>query len=269
MPLNKPKIAIYFAGLMRNLQDTLDFWQPWIESHQMDVYGSFWECEEEDKKLFEDTYHPRQVEYEDPTHFEPMIALYSQTLRAPIDLDWNTQCYVNEGRTWPQFYKLWKATTLVNQDRYDIVIRARIDTRLESYPELHVDSHLTLPTGCVGVWSWDGCWGPCDLYHHGSQQLNTYVTSLFLHLIDYLREGEYFFPPENLFRVHLSRKDISLNFLTTKIWMVHRSTEVHYSGWTSPVWAGQKSSLDFKVPSPTYPDAQGRDLRFFHPTENL
>jgi hypothetical protein len=269
MSIPQPKIAVYFAGLMRNLRDTVDFWQPWIQAHQMDVYGSFWECDEEDKVLFEEAFQPRRVEYENPSDFQPMVDLYRQTLRAPVDLDWNTQCYVNEGRTWPQFYKLWRATRLVNQNSYDIVVRARIDTRLESYPELVVDPHLTLPTGIVGVWPWQDCWGPCDLYHHGSQQLNTYATSLFLHLMDYLRAGEYFFPPENLWRVHLSQKEISLNFLLTKIWMVHRSTEIHYSDWTHPPWEGLVSSLDFRRPVCPCPDSNGRDLRFYHPTTSL
>ena len=173
------KIAIYFAGFLRDLKITKDYWKKLVDKHNIDVYGSFWETEEDQKRLFAETFSPKDVEYEDQLRFEPFVDMFKKNFRAPYDLTLDSQNYVNRGHVLPQFYRVWQGALLTNQKEYDVVIRARTDTVLEENLEINVNEHLNIPAGNMGIWNWKDCWGPLDLFAYGSQKITNYYSTLF------------------------------------------------------------------------------------------
>jgi hypothetical protein len=43
--VKKPKIALCFSGLIRDIDYTKDFWTTLIDRYDIDVYASFWDTE--------------------------------------------------------------------------------------------------------------------------------------------------------------------------------------------------------------------------------
>ena len=247
------KIALFFAGELRDFAVTKDYWKSLVEDYHIDVYGSFWDTDEETKKIFLDTLKPKNVEFENRESFRHFREMIKKNLLPPSDLTYDTQEMVNTCRFFNQHYRVWRGCILANQDEYDVVIKARTDTVLAGNLKIEINDYLNVPTGHVGIWSWGNNSGPLDLFAYGNPKVMNYLSSLFLHLNRYLFNGEYLFPGENLTRVHISQKDIIINYMPVKIWL-SRDLKNHFSGYEGdgPTVGLVHSQSCFHRPTPEF-----------------
>jgi len=214
------KIAFCFSGQIRNIDDCINYWKPIIDSYNADVLASFWDTDEETKNKFITTFNPKKIEFEDYNLFEKTtVDIFKEEINppvwvGPIGLSVETGEYVKSGLMLPMFYKIWRSNLLSNQEEYDVVVRLRTDIFLSDF-KIELNDYLNIPHGSIGVWNWEDCFGPVDIIAYGNQKLMNYYSTAYLYLTRFLKDGEYFFPAENLLRVHLSQKDITIrNFVS-------------------------------------------------------
>jgi hypothetical protein len=214
------KVAFCFSGQIRNIDDCIKYWKPIIESYNGDVYGSFWETEEEEKNKFITGFSPNKIEFEDYSIFEKTtVNIFKEEINppvsvGPIGLTVESGESVKKSNMLPMFYKIWRSNLLSNKEEYDVVVRLRTDVFLSDF-KIELNEYLNIPHGSVGIWNWEGCFGPIDLIAYGNQKLMNYYSTAYLYLTRFLKDGEYFIPVENLLRVHLSQKDITIrNFIS-------------------------------------------------------
>jgi hypothetical protein len=117
------------------------------------------------------------------------------------------------------WYKVWRANLLSkNLDiQYDIVIRGRTDTIIKDELPILINDYLNIPSGKVRTNGWKNSEGISDLFAYGKPKLMDYYSSIYLNLLEYVNQGHYMIPPENLLRVHMSRVDVQLRFFTNKL----------------------------------------------------
>jgi hypothetical protein len=214
------KVAFCFSGQIRNIDECINYWKPIIDSYDGDVFASFWDTDEETKNKFISSFNPKKIEFEDYNIFEKTtVNIFAEEINPPvwvgsIGLTVETGDYVKKGTLISMFYKIWKCNLLSNAEEYDVIVRLRTDIFLSDF-KIELNNYLNIPHGRIGVWSWDNCFGPVDMIAYGNQELMNYYSITYLYLTRFLKEGEYFFPPENLLRVHLSQKDITIrNFIS-------------------------------------------------------
>ena len=58
------KVSFCFSGQIRNIDECINYWKPIIDSYNADVYGSFWETDEEIKDKFISTFNPKKIKFE-------------------------------------------------------------------------------------------------------------------------------------------------------------------------------------------------------------
>jgi hypothetical protein len=214
------KVAFCFSGQIRYIDECINYWKPIIESYAGDVMASFWDTDEETKNKFITTFNPKKIEFEDYNLFEKTtVDIFKEEINppvwvGPIGLSVETGEYVKSGLMLPMFYKIWRSNLLSNQEEYDVVVRLRTDIFLSEF-KIELNDYLNTPHGEIGVWNWENCFGPIDMIAYGNQELMNYYSAAYLYLTRFLKDGEYFFPAENLLRVHLSQKDITIrNFIS-------------------------------------------------------
>jgi hypothetical protein len=213
------KVAFCFSGQIRNIEECINYWKPIIEIYNGDVLASFWETDESTKNKFITAFNPKKIEFEDYNIFEKTtINIFTEELNPPvwvaIGLPVETGEFVKKGSMFPMFYKIWKCNLLANQEEYDVVVRLRTDFFLSEF-KIELNDYLNIPHGKIGVWDWEGCFGPIDCIAYGNQKVMDYYSSAYLYLTRFLKDGEYYFPHENLLRVHLSQKNIMIrNFVS-------------------------------------------------------
>jgi hypothetical protein len=100
---------------------------------------------------------------------------------------------------------------------YDVVIRARTDTHFQTELDIIQNDLLNLPSGRVKADSFPNSDGISDVFAFGNSKLMDYYSSMYLNLMEYVNQGHYMIPPENLLRVHMSRVNVNIRFFVNKI----------------------------------------------------
>jgi hypothetical protein len=233
------KVAFCFSGQIRELNKSVDYWKKLVDKYQADVYGSFWDTSvsgnphsidssvdlpEEDKKLFLNTFSPKKVEFENFNSFRNTIKIFNQEISIPIWVEAKNSYernvnlglgqeivdYIMEGNLFSMWYKVWRANLLSNQEKYDIVVRARTDVFMDETMEIEENEYLNLPNGWRHNIHWLDCGGPIDCFAYGRPEVMDFYSSVIFYLSRYLKDGDYLFPAENILSSHLSRKEISV-----------------------------------------------------------
>jgi len=229
----KPKIALCFSGLIRDLDYTKDFWISLIDKYDIDVYGSFWDDENiangDTIQNLKSTYNFKELEFEKYSNFKkstldvitPYLTPAETLLPQLID-------YAKSFHTLSMWYKVWKSNMLSKSldIDYDIIIRGRTDTYLEGDVDVFFNDYLNVPTGRIKTDNWKNSDGVCDIFAFGKPKLMDYYSSIYLNLLEYVNQGHYMIPPENLLRVHMSRVDVSIRFFTNKLIITRYSKEL-------------------------------------------
>jgi hypothetical protein len=117
------------------------------------------------------------------------------------------------------WYKIWKANMISKSldIEYDIVIRGRTDTTMNQNLKIELNKYLNIPSGKVRTDNWPNSDGLCDIFAYGEPKLMDYYSSIYLNLLEYVNQGHYMIPPENLLRVHMSRVDVYIRFFVANL----------------------------------------------------
>jgi len=249
------KIAICFSGQIRDLDKSLEYWKNIIQKYNIDVYGSFWETDEDLKSLFNQL-NPKNVEYEDFNLFQPTIDIFNKELSVPIceiandgvltktvisnfsDDQWyivnfglhpNDLNIVIKNNILSMWYKVWRSNMLSKKENYDIVIRTRTDIYFDEI-EIEKNDYLNIPWGWRCNTYWDGCGGPIDMFAYGKPEIMDFYSSVFLYLTRFLKEDQYFYPAENILKAHLSQIDIPIRKLPIRLFL-YRDDSCFNQAW--------------------------------------
>jgi hypothetical protein len=206
------RVALCFAGHMRDLNETKNFWTALIKKYDIDVYASFWDIENPDLgdtiKEFEKVYTPKRLEVESYDIFKQTTQDFaSMNIESPQLLAPFFQQTSKAFGQLSMYYKVWRTNMLSKQlgIEYDIVIRARIDTLLDENFELVQNNMLNVPMGKMMVPSFPNSDGINDCFAYGNSKIMDYYSFIFLQMMEYLKAGHYLFPPEHFLSVHFSK----------------------------------------------------------------
>jgi hypothetical protein len=262
------KIAFCFSGEPRELEKSSNYWENIIDHYKADVYGSFWETNEKYSNSFVDIFSPKLVEFENFDAFKKTIDVFIAELSVPTytteddNREWIRRVnwgianeapdYVRSANYLSMWYKIWRSNLLCSSQDYDVVVRARTDVFFGESLEIIKNDSLNIPVGIIGNSSWENCWGYVDMFAYGNQNIMNYYSSLYLYLTRYIKEGEYFFPPENLLRVHLSQRNIDIRLFLNGLFRF-RDPEYCFNNAYSGFGECTKNSLDdILKPDPTF-----------------
>ena len=238
----KPKIALCFSGFIRDIDKTKHFWKELIEKYDIDLYGSFWNDENEDDNIqnLKKIYNFKELEFEKYSNFKKStLDVITPYIQPPSHLVSNLIHYAKNFATLSMWYKIWKANMLSKSldIDYDIVLRARTDTLMNKDLKLELNKYLNVPSGRVRTDNWENSDGVCDIFAFGTPKLMDYYSSIYLNLLEYVNQGHYMIPPENLLRVHMSKVDIDIRFFVCNLQITRYSkgtpTETYDRGGTT------------------------------------
>jgi hypothetical protein len=213
------KIALCFSGFIRDVEETKIFWTSLIKKYNIDVYASFWDDEMpqlgDTVNNFEKLYTPKRLEIENYEIFRETTQQYaSMNIQSPKNI---ADIYQKSSQSFNQismYYKVWKANMLSKQIgiEYDLVIRARIDTVLDEAFEIIDNNYLNVPMGTNNCPAFHMSDGLNDCFAYGKPKIMDYYSFIYLHMMDYLNQGHYLFPPEHFLYVHFSKIHIKIRF---------------------------------------------------------
>jgi hypothetical protein len=213
------KIALCFSGFIRDVEETKIFWTSLIKKYNIDVYASFWDDEipqlGDTVNNFEKLYTPKRLEIENYEIFKETTQQYaSMNIQSPKNI---ADIYQKSSQSFNQismYYKVWKANMLSKQIgiEYDLVIRARIDTVLDEAFEIIDNNYLNVPMGTNNCPAFHMSDGLNDCFAYGKPKIMDYYSFIYLHMMDYLNQGHYLFPPEHFLYVHFSKIHIKIRF---------------------------------------------------------
>jgi len=224
------KIALCFSGHIRDLNETKNFWTDLIKEYNIDVYASFWNTENE--KL-EDTlqnflvnYTPKKYEIENYEAFKKStLELLKLNINPPSILAEEFKYSSKEFGLIPMYYKIWRCNLLTKEFniKYDVVIRARTDTVLDNLFKIEKNNMLNVPMGWNMVPTFPNSDGINDCFAYANPKIMDYYSLCFFHIMQYLSEGHYMFPPEHFLAVHLNKIRIPIKFfenymMITRVW---------------------------------------------------
>ena len=220
----KPKIALCFSGFIRDIEHTKEFWTSLIQKYDIDVYGSFWNDENPNNGDTIDNlkriYNFKELEFEKYSNFKKStLDIISPYLYPSELLLQQLRDYAKNFHTMSMWYKVWKANMLsksLDVD-YDIVIRGRTDTYIENEFAIIHNEFLNLPSGRVKTDNFPNSDGISDVFAFANSKIMDYYSSTYLNLLEYVNDGHYMIPPENLLRIHMSRVDLQLRFFSNKL----------------------------------------------------
>lgn len=220
----KPKIALCFSGFIRDIEHTKQFWTSLIDKYDIDVYGSFWDDENKNNNdtisNLKRIYDFKSLEFEKYSNFKKStLDTISPYLYPTERILPELREYAKNFHTMSMWYKIWKSNML-SKDldiKYDIVIRARTDTYFNDDLDITKNDYLNIPSGRVKTNGFDYSDGICDVFAYSKSQIMDYYSSTYLNLLEYVNQGHYMIPPENLLRVHMSKVDIDIRFFTNKL----------------------------------------------------
>ena len=220
----KPKVAVCFSGLIRDIQYTKEFWNNLIKEYDADVYASMWDVENEDNgdtiHEFKKMYNFKELEIEKYSSFEKStLYIYQSYFNAPKSILNYLQEYAKDFITLPMWYKIWKSNMLSkNYDvEYDVVIRARTDSYIKGDLILENNGMLNVPNGRVQTNGWKNSDGINDSFAFGNAKIMDYYSSTYLSLVEYAHQNHYRIPPEYLLHVHLNKVKMMIRFFKEKI----------------------------------------------------
>jgi hypothetical protein len=217
------KVAICFSGKLRDVEYNYDFWNSIISKYNIDVYGSFWDDENLDKgdtvENFIKLYNPKKIEIENYSIFkESTLDIASLYVDAPHNLWQPLKNQANNFTILPMYYRIWRSNLLTKDTniKYDVVIRARTDVTFDEKLDIQINNMLNVPCGVIGA-NFHKSFGINDCFAYGSPKLMDYYSFIYLQLLQYLNEGNYLIPAENILRVHFSKIDVFIRFIPTQM----------------------------------------------------
>jgi hypothetical protein len=217
------KVAICFSGKLRDIEYNYDFWSGILSKYNVDVYGSFWDDENLDKgdtiENFIKLYNPKKIETEKYSIFkQSTVDIASLYVSAPTNLWQPLKDQANNFTILPMYYKIWKAN-LLSKDvglEYDVVIRSRTDIRFDEKLDIQINNMINVPSGLIRA-NFHNSFGINDCFGYGPPKLMDYYSFTYLQLLQYLNEGNYLIPAENILRVHLSKIDTFIRYMPTEM----------------------------------------------------
>jgi hypothetical protein len=225
------RVALCFSGIMRDLDETKNFWTDLIKKYNIDVYASFWDIENEELgdtiENFQKVYTVKKLEIENYKIFKQTTqSIASLMITPPNTLSPYMQKNVRDFGQLSMYYKVWKANQLskILGIEYDIVIRARIDTVLDDQFEIFQNDMLNVPMGVNLLYNWPGSEGINDCFAYANPKIMDYYSFIYLQLLQYHNEGHYIFPPEHLLAVHFSKIKIQIRFFPNYM-MISRNSK--------------------------------------------
>ena len=229
----KPKIALCLSGLIRDINYTKDFWTNLISKYDVDVYGSFWDDENKENgdtiDNLKSIYNFKELEFEKYSNFKKStLNLITPYIVAPQTLLSELQSYTKSFVTLSMWYKIWKVNMLsknLNID-YDIVIRGRTDMFIDGDLDIMLNDYLNVPSGRVKTHNWENSDGVCDVFGFAKPKIMDYYSSTYLNIMEYVNQGHYMIPPENLLRVHLSKVNLNIRFFENKLTITRYSKNI-------------------------------------------
>lgn len=224
------KIALCFSGHLRDLNETKEFWKSLIQKHNIDVYGSFWDLENSELNdtvnTFKEIYNPKLVEVENYKVFkETTQDLASLQIESPYAIDEFFRATSKAFGQFSMYYKVWRCNLLSKQngEKYDLVIRARTDSKLDDNFEIIDNNMLNVPAGIGCCPSFPDSFGLNDCIAYAKPKIMDYYSFIYLQMMEYLQRGHYLFPPEHFLKVHFSKVDIKIRFFPNYITLTRKS----------------------------------------------
>lgn len=222
------RVAICFSGHIRDLYENKEFWKGVISKYNADVFGSFWDDENEELgdtvDTFKKIYNPHRVEVESHSMFkETTTDFASLYIQPPTDLIGYLQEAAKNFGQLPMYYRIWRCNLLtkMNGVKYDVVVRARTDTKFDHNFTIELNDMLNIPMGVGGAVYPDST-GINDCLAYGSSKLMDYYSFTFLQLLQYLDNGHYLIPAEHVLRVHMSKIRINIRFFMSYMTLTRR-----------------------------------------------
>jgi hypothetical protein len=228
------KIALCFSGHLRDLDETKNFWTELIEKYKIDVYASFWD--EESVELgdtmnnFLKIYTPKKVEVENYDVFkESTLELTKLNIKVPHIIPEVFHDNIKSFTQLSMHYKIWRANMLTKtlDIKYDLIIRARIDTVLDETFEIISNDYLNIPMGEIRS-ALDNSWGINDCFAYGTPKIMDYYSTCFLNMMSYLNDGHYLWPFEHFLSVHMSKVKVQIRFFPNYMIITRKSKNIPY-----------------------------------------
>ena len=224
------KVALCFAGHMRDLSETKTFWKDLIKKYDIDVYASFWDIENPELgdtiKEFEKVYSPKRMEVESYDIFKQTTQNFASLhIQSPTNIPTIFQETSKAFGQLSMYYKVWRCNNLTKQlgIEYDLIIRARIDTLLDENFNIVQNNMLNVPMGINNCASFPNSEGINDCFAYGSPKIMDYYSFIFLQMMEYLRDGHYLFPPEHFLAVHFSKVHVEIRYFSTYMMITRKS----------------------------------------------
>lgn len=228
------KIALCFSGHLRDLHETKNFWTELIDKHKIDVYASFWDDENielgDTINEFHKIYTPKKIEVENYNVFkESTLDLARLNVKIPQIIPTVFHDNIKSFTQLSMHYKVWRANMLTKTlgIKYDLVIRARIDTVLDENFELTKNDYLNVPMGEIHS-ALENSWGINDCFAYGSPKIMDYYSSCFLNMLSYLNDGNYLWPFEHFLSIHFSKIRIKIRFFPNYMIITRKSKNIPY-----------------------------------------
>ena len=261
------KVAFLYSGLIRNLREVGDHHLEIVKSLNADVYGSFWDETDSDEHNTLDNFNalfsPVASEVENLAAWEKSTLFKEtrNTILVKIDFPEIWRENAVKASIFPMWYKVWKVNYLCNSlgRDYDVIVRLRTDLEFTRGFEPKVNDYLNMPSGLIGITSYGNeSFGPHDFLAYGKPEIMDYFSSLYLNLHHYLYSGEFTAHPENLLRVHLSRKDLVMRFWGDEI-RIYRSG---YHNWDT-------STGEYTLLSKNWHRVPPKELNCYYPERDF
>ena len=259
------KVAFVYSGLIRNLKDVGEHHKEIVKSLNADVYGSFWDStdvdEEDTIQNFNSLFSPVASETESLQAWEKSTLFKETQESIDVKIDFPLQGILNakNASIFPMWYKVWRANYLLNMvgKDYDVIVRLRTDLHFTRGFHPIINDFINMPSGLIGITGGfeNVSFGPHDFLVYGNPEIMNYFSSLYLSLHHYFYSGEFTAHPENVLRVHLSRKDLTMRFWGDEI----RIFRTGYHNWDSNPDSYTMKSKDWvRTPPP--------ELNCYHPS---
>ncbi len=268
------KIALCFSGQMRDLDETKNFWTGLIKKYNMDVYASFWDIENPELgdtiNEFEKVYTPKRLEVESYDIFkETTQDLASMNIQTPNVLMDTFQKTSKAFGQLSMYYKVWKCNMLSKQlgIKYDLIIRARIDTLLDENFVIELNDMLNVPMGSNDCNAFKDSNGINDCIAYGNPKIMDYYAFIYLRMMEYLKAGHYVFPPEHFLAVHFSKVKVQIRYFPYYMMITRKSKGTPHEIYNKFVNPPEESfrwsdSIEF-IPEPQYTFSKEMKDEFF------
>jgi hypothetical protein len=267
----KPKVALCFSGFIRDIDYTKDFWTSLIDKYDIDVYGSFWDDENPNYndtiKNLKSIYNFKELEFEKYSNFKKStLDVITPYLDATETLLPNLKEYADNFHTLSMWYKIWKANMLSKSldIEYDVVIRGRTDTYINDGIDIEKNNYLNIPSGRVKTSTFPNSEGLCDVFAFANTHIMDYYSSTYLNLLEYVNQGHYMIPPENLLKVHMSRVSLDIRFFSNKLIITRYS-----KGTSNEVYDKSNGVVDEIISSDIMETKPNKNIRFTLPIRDV